>query len=163
MRGCSCRGTNGLAHVSCLASFARSKYEEDRHVWTPWESCMTCKQLYHGGVKRPSGIETRWSRLCHGLLQDDDASMPTPQTLSKTGFVSFGRAAKLSKRASSLRVRSRPQVRLALAWVAFKTYVGRPEGSMERCLATAWLGGNLAYYRRADIPLMNRGGAAAAT
>jgi len=60
VRGCSCRGTAGFAHVSCLAEQAKILYaeaeennlgndEEDRR-WERWHTCSLCEQRYHGVV-----------------------------------------------------------------------------------------------------------------
>ena len=60
VRGCSCRGASGFAHVSCLARQAKILREEaeennlDARVknkrWERWYSCGLCKQEYHGVV-----------------------------------------------------------------------------------------------------------------
>jgi len=60
VRGCSCRGTAGFAHVSCLAEQAKILYDEaeennlDDKVkndrWHRWNTCSLCKQDYHGVV-----------------------------------------------------------------------------------------------------------------
>ena len=57
VRGCSCRGTAGFAHVSCLAEQAKilvAEAEEnnlDRMPrWNRWYACSLCKQKYHGVV-----------------------------------------------------------------------------------------------------------------
>ncbi len=60
VRGCSCRGTAGFAHVSCLAEQAKILFAEaeennlGRKVlterWTRWHACGLCKQAYHGVV-----------------------------------------------------------------------------------------------------------------
>ena len=60
MRGCSCRGTAGFAHVSCLAEQAKvlvAEAEENNmgieaHTerWDRWQTCSLCKQQYHGVV-----------------------------------------------------------------------------------------------------------------
>ena len=60
VRGCSCRGTAGFVHVSCLAEQAKilmdeaeennlGKKELNRR-WTRWSSCGLCEQQYHGVV-----------------------------------------------------------------------------------------------------------------
>ena len=61
VRGCSCRGTAGFAHVSCLVEQAKILYAEaeennlDVKVQnarlTRWEKCSLCEQQYHGFVK----------------------------------------------------------------------------------------------------------------
>jgi len=60
VRGCSCRGTAGFAHVSCLAEQAKILYAEadennlDDKVlderWNRWHTCSLCEQEYHGVV-----------------------------------------------------------------------------------------------------------------
>ena len=60
VRGCSCRGTAGFAHVSCLAEQAKilvAEAEEnnlDEKVlderWVRWHKCSLCEQDYHGIV-----------------------------------------------------------------------------------------------------------------
>ena len=60
VRGCSCRGTAGFAHVSCLAEQAKilvveaeennlgNKVKFER--WLRWDKCSLCEQQYHGVV-----------------------------------------------------------------------------------------------------------------
>jgi len=62
VRMCSCRGTAGFAHVSCLAEQAKilaAEAEENNYLfgtergnsnWTRWHTCSLCKQEYHGVV-----------------------------------------------------------------------------------------------------------------
>ncbi|CAH0372058.1 unnamed protein product [Pelagomonas calceolata] len=56
VRGCSCRGTAGFAHVSCLAEQAKilvADAEErnlDDNKWHRWHTCSLCEQNYHGVV-----------------------------------------------------------------------------------------------------------------
>ena len=60
MRGCSCRGTAGFAHVSCLAEQAKILVveAEDNNLgdkafderWARWSMCGLCEQDYHGVV-----------------------------------------------------------------------------------------------------------------
>ena len=60
MRGCSCRGTAGFAHVSCLAEQAKilvAEAEENNLGaealdvrFKRWYSCSLCEQNYHGVV-----------------------------------------------------------------------------------------------------------------
>ena len=61
MRGCACRGTSGVAHVSCLVEqakilFAEAEYnnldwEVCNERWHRWDTCSLCEQRYHGVVK----------------------------------------------------------------------------------------------------------------
>ena len=60
VRGCSCRGTAGFAHVSCLAEQAKILMDEafENHLddkvkterWGRWHTCGLCEQRYHGVV-----------------------------------------------------------------------------------------------------------------
>jgi len=60
VRGCSCRGTAGFAHVSCLAEQAKiltTEGEENNldikmmaERWDRWYKCSLCEQDYHGVV-----------------------------------------------------------------------------------------------------------------
>ena len=60
VRGCSCRGTAGFAHVSCLEEQAKiliAKAEENNlgndalyEGWARWHTCSLCEQDYHGVV-----------------------------------------------------------------------------------------------------------------
>jgi hypothetical protein len=65
VRGCSCRGTAGFAHVSCLAEQAKillAEAEENnlgekavQERWARWEMCSLCEQDYHGVVAHALG------------------------------------------------------------------------------------------------------------
>jgi len=60
VRGCSCRGTAGFAHVSCLAEQAKILFAEAEENnlslktinerWRRWDTCSLCEQQYHGVV-----------------------------------------------------------------------------------------------------------------
>ena len=60
VRGCSCRGTAGFAHISCLVEEAKilvAEAEENNLGWDVknarwgrWEKCSMCEQEYHGNV-----------------------------------------------------------------------------------------------------------------
>jgi tetratricopeptide (TPR) repeat protein len=55
VRGCSCRGTAGFAHVSCLVEQAKilvAEAEENNKVsqWHRWHTCSLCEQEYNGVV-----------------------------------------------------------------------------------------------------------------
>jgi hypothetical protein len=61
VRGCSCRGGAGFAHVSCLARQAQVLVAEaeERNLdddafnarWRRWDECRLCEQSYHGVVR----------------------------------------------------------------------------------------------------------------
>jgi hypothetical protein len=61
VRGCSCRGTAGFAHVSCLAEQAKILLAEavENNLgpkvcyerFERWSTCSLCEQKYHGVVK----------------------------------------------------------------------------------------------------------------
>ena len=53
VRGCSCSGTAGFAHLHCLARLARKMGS----LWARWNTCQLCGQEYHGLV--------RCTLLCH--------------------------------------------------------------------------------------------------
>ena len=60
VRGCSCRGTSGVAHVSCLVEQAKILVAEaeDNNLghkaldsrWARWYTCSLCEQDHHGAV-----------------------------------------------------------------------------------------------------------------
>ncbi|CAH0365390.1 unnamed protein product [Pelagomonas calceolata] len=82
VRGCSCRGTAGFAHVSCLAEQAKILVAEaeENNLGTKalnergkrWYSCSMCEQDYYGFVRCALGwacwktyvgrLETNWPR-----------------------------------------------------------------------------------------------------
>ena len=61
VRGCACRGTSGVAHVSCLAEQAKILFAEAEENnlgdkawterWARWYKCSLCEQHYHGVVE----------------------------------------------------------------------------------------------------------------
>jgi tetratricopeptide (TPR) repeat protein len=61
VRGCSCRGTAGFVHVSCLAEQAKILYAEaeennlsvkvQNERYSRWHTCSLCEQQYHGVVR----------------------------------------------------------------------------------------------------------------
>ena len=72
MRMCSCRGTSGFAHVSCLAEQAKilvaeaeeknlalgaSSADVDRFnvSWGKWSHCALCEQEYYGVARSALG------------------------------------------------------------------------------------------------------------
>ena len=95
VRGCSCRGTSGFAHVSCLVEQAKILFAEAEENnlgvkafnarFRRWNTCSLCGQQYHGVVRCALGWacwktylgrpETDWARreamtqLGNGLSQ----------------------------------------------------------------------------------------------
>ena len=72
MRMCSCRGTAGFAHVSCLAEQVKILCEEAEEnnldlepSWRRWNTCSLCEQSYHGVVKHALGWAC-WKRMWGG-------------------------------------------------------------------------------------------------
>ena len=81
MRGCACRGTMGLAHLSCLVWQAEMAVKE-KEEWNTgegmrkWYKCFDCGQDFHGAVQLALGwacwktylgrSETDWTR-CESL------------------------------------------------------------------------------------------------
>ena len=65
VRGCSCRGASGFAHVSCLAKQAKilvAEAEENNldlkvqsERFGRWDTCRLCEQQYHGVVAHALG------------------------------------------------------------------------------------------------------------
>ena len=51
VRGCSCRGAAGFAHLSCLARQAQVAVERADTGWDRWQTCGLCEQDYHGVVR----------------------------------------------------------------------------------------------------------------
>ena len=61
VRGCSCHGAEGFAHLSCLAEQAKILMDEAEENnlghkvlnerWERWHACSLCKQDYHGVVR----------------------------------------------------------------------------------------------------------------
>ena len=89
VRGCSCRGTAGFAHVSCLAEQAKILIARPRRTiwatrwnerWHRWHTCSLCEQQYHGVVSCALGgragrharvaVRTRTTNWAYGSLAD---------------------------------------------------------------------------------------------
>jgi hypothetical protein len=62
VRGCSCRGGSGFAHISCLARQANIQFgqhlaanqrsNDTRDVFLRWVDCRLCEQTFHGPVAK---------------------------------------------------------------------------------------------------------------
>ncbi len=95
VRGCSCRGTAGFAHLSCLTEQAKILMDEAEENnlgdkvklerFRRWYKCSLCEQSYHGVVAHALGLACRktylgqpegsWARrmamaMTHGLGDD---------------------------------------------------------------------------------------------
>ena len=80
VRMCACRGTAGVAHVSCLMEQAKILCDEGREHnldgerwqsrWRQWDTCDLCEQSYHGVVKCALGWACWKSYVCR---PEDDA------------------------------------------------------------------------------------------
>ena len=52
VRDCSCRGSTGFAHLSCIVEYAKQKSQQDatspttKTFLAAWETCPNCNQLY---------------------------------------------------------------------------------------------------------------------
>ena len=101
VRGCSCRGTAGFAHVSCLAEQAKilfAEAEENNLGWDVknprfqrWAFCSLCEQGYHGVVlcvqrrgraqrkRAPFFVSLRGRRGCPNGCHGWEPSMRWPQ------------------------------------------------------------------------------------
>lgn len=59
VRRCACRGTEGFAHFTCLATRAERAVENKREsreaMWRRWHTCQQCGQQFHGVVRHALG------------------------------------------------------------------------------------------------------------
>ena len=116
VRMCSCRGTAGFAHVSCLAEQAKIlvkesletnlSHEAKNERWTRWHTCSLCEQLHHGVVGHALGWAC-WKTYV-GRPETDLARRTAMQNL-----------------ASGLGVEDK--VRILEAQIATETRLGAPE------------------------------------
>ncbi len=55
VRDCSCRGSSGFAHISCIISYAeidgRQKYQNCGNIGTAFQQCPNCKQDYNNELR----------------------------------------------------------------------------------------------------------------
>ena len=94
MRGCSCRGTAGFAHVSCLAEQAKILFAEaeennlgDKALiqrWRRWDTCSLCEQEYHGVVRCALGWAC-WKTYA-GRPETQDSTLLNAMTLLGNGL-----------------------------------------------------------------------------
>ncbi len=95
VRGCSCRGTAGFAHVSCLAEQAKilcAEGEENNlygkaldERWRRWHGCSLCEQDYHGVVYCALGWAC-WKTYLGRPEADQARSMATNQLGNSLGL-----------------------------------------------------------------------------
>jgi len=98
VRGCSCRGTAGFAHVSCLAEQAKILMDEAEENnlnqkcserWHRWHTCSLCEQDYHGVVRCALGWAC-WKAYV-GRPIDTDRSRGLSLSLLASGLGGVGR------------------------------------------------------------------------
>ena len=95
VRGCSCRGTAGFAHVSCLAEQAKilvAEAEENNlgkkvvhERFARWYACSLCEQWYHGVVACALGWAC-WKTYAGRPESDDLARRPAMSALGNGLF-----------------------------------------------------------------------------
>lgn len=55
VRNCSCRGSSGYAHLSCIIRYAevdgRASYQNCGNIGTAFQECRNCKQEYQNGLR----------------------------------------------------------------------------------------------------------------
>ena len=90
VRGCSCRGGSGFAHISCLARQANIQFgqhlavnqrsNDTRDVFLRWVDCRLCEQTFHGPVAKAM------ARACvstyAGRAPDDGVRISTMNALA---------------------------------------------------------------------------------
>jgi len=144
VRGCSCRGTAGFAHVSCLAEQAKilvAEAEENNldwkvlgERWNRWHTCSLCKQDHHGVVHNALGWAC-WKTYV-GRPEADELRLSAMRVLG-SGLSDEGHDADaLSVREAELSMRQRlgdrttnilaAQSNLAVSYEA----LGRPEETL---------------------------------
>ena len=87
MRGCSCRGTAGFAHVSCLVEQAKilcAEAEEnnlgnevENERFERWHTCSLCERRYHGVVQCALGWAC-WKTYVGRPETDETRGFATP-------------------------------------------------------------------------------------
>ena len=84
VRACACRGTAGVAHLSCLIRMASVRENDDigvRGTWCQWHTCHTCKSKFHGGMACALG----WAFWKHSLdeTKDDPTDVVPAATITR--------------------------------------------------------------------------------
>ena len=144
VRGCSCRGTAGFAHVSCLAEQAKilvAEAEENNldwkvlgERWNRWHTCSLCKQDHHGVVHNALGWAC-WKTYV-GRPEADELRLSAMRVLGSGLSDADHDADALSVREAELSMRQRlgdrttnilaAQSNLAVSYEA----LGRPEETL---------------------------------
>ena len=145
VRGCACRGTSGVAHVSCLAEQAKILCDEaeennlgikaKNERWLRWCECSLCEQKYHGVVRCALGWAC-WKTYL-GRPEDDTARRIAMEVLG-SGLDEVGRHAealvvKEAELSMLRRVGARASSILAVQTNLANTYqaLGRLEHSLQ--------------------------------
>ena len=114
VRGCSCRGTSGFAHVSCLTEQAKILVaegeennlddEEFNERFDRWHTCSLCEQQYHGVVRCALG----WACWKTYVGRPEDQTQCMAMNLLGTGLQNVERHADtLSVREAELSMERR--------------------------------------------------------
>ena len=155
VRGCSCRGASGFAHISCLARQAKILVEdaEERDLddetkderFDRWYACRLCEQQYHGVVRCALGWAC-WKTYV-GRPEADIARTMAMNVLGNGLFdgKQFADAASVFETALSMKRRlgaSRENI-LVAQWNLANTYryLGRKEEALRlrRDVYSGWL------------------------
>merc|ERR1712129_61314 len=88
VRGCACRGTMGLAHLSCLVRQAEMAVKEAEEWGTgegfrKWQKCFDCGQYFHGAVQLALGWAC-WKTYARGRPETDDIRCTALGVLGKS-------------------------------------------------------------------------------
>ena len=115
VRGCSCRGTAGFAHVSCLAEQAKILMDEaeennlgvkaENERLERWYACSLCEQKYHGFV----GCALGWAcwKTYVGRPEGDNLFGPALNLLGNGLFAAHHHADALPVREAELSMKRR--------------------------------------------------------
>ena len=144
VRGCSCRGAAGFAHLSCLARQAQVAVERADTGWDRWQTCGLCEQDYHGVVACALGWAC-WKTYV-GRSEEDNSRLSAVQVLGNGLYAADHYEDALSVQVADLALVRRvdaPEYNILLAQANLAgTYeaLGRPEAlQMKRDVYTGYL------------------------